>query len=254
MKTRALSLLGAAAVLATLLVSGAATSASGQIPEKFTNLKIFPPDISQADLVASMRGMSGALGVRCDFCHARAEGQAHPDWASDAKEEKVAARIMLEMTRMLNAEQLPKLPERHEGVQITCRTCHRGQPVPYAIEDLLSNAYQKGGLDSLASKYESLRAKYHGYDTYNFGSSMLPDLAQRIGGHDKPTETARIAEYNLKWFPESGYTYYVLGQAHASAGDEEAGIRDLNKAITLDPELKGRVERALEEIKQKRGK
>ena len=56
----------------------------------------------------------------CGFCH---EGE---DYASDAKPAKNAARLMLRMTRHINADWTSHVKE--SGV--TCFTCHRGQPVP----------------------------------------------------------------------------------------------------------------------------
>jgi thioredoxin reductase len=41
----------------------------GQIPDKFTNLKVLPKDISKQELQSTMRGFAFALGVRCEHCH-----------------------------------------------------------------------------------------------------------------------------------------------------------------------------------------
>jgi hypothetical protein len=51
----------------TLLVSIPAARAGAQVPEKFTNLKVFPKDVAKQDLVGAMREFSSALGVRCGY-------------------------------------------------------------------------------------------------------------------------------------------------------------------------------------------
>jgi len=50
---------------ALLVCSGA----NGQNPDKFTNLKVLPKDISKQELQTTMRGFAFALGVRCEHCH-----------------------------------------------------------------------------------------------------------------------------------------------------------------------------------------
>src|SRR6478672_6089274 len=91
----------------------------------YKNLKIFPKDISRADLLSNMKFFSQSLGVRCTFCHVGAEGQPLTtfDFASDAKEEKLTARKMLVMAHRINSQDF--------GIQmggepkVTCFTCHR---------------------------------------------------------------------------------------------------------------------------------
>ena len=56
----------------------------------------------------------------CNFCH------AGEDYASDAKPQKDAARLMLRMVRHLNAD----WGQHVQPSGVTCYTCHRGQPVP----------------------------------------------------------------------------------------------------------------------------
>lgn len=103
---------------------------------KPTNLQVLPKDISGKDLIAIMHGFSGDLGVHCNFCH-EVNAQTHrPDFASDAKPEKAAARIMLRMTNEIDVKYLTELPE-HEHAdpaehmdKIGCGTCHRGHTEP----------------------------------------------------------------------------------------------------------------------------
>jgi hypothetical protein len=59
--------------------------ARAQFPEKFTNLKVLPKDISRADLQSTMRGFALALNVRCEHCHVEKVGgkKSEMDFAAD---------------------------------------------------------------------------------------------------------------------------------------------------------------------------
>ncbi len=97
----------------------------------FKNLKVFPKDISRADLLASMKFFSQSLGVRCTYCHVGTEGQPLStfEFASDAKDHKNTARAMMAMVAMINEKALPAatgLPD----AKVTCFTCHRGSTKP----------------------------------------------------------------------------------------------------------------------------
>ena len=72
------------------------------------------------------------LGVNCAFCHAEEKGSHRPDYASDEKPEKEIARSMMRMTLELN-KKFFKLKRPAIGaptLEITCNTCHNGQPHP----------------------------------------------------------------------------------------------------------------------------
>ncbi|MBW8685317.1 c-type cytochrome [Chitinophaga rhizophila] len=113
----------------------AATLCSLSLPpeEKAKNLKVLPKNISHDDLIKEMRGYNKALGVKCDYCHAKqADNPQKMDFASDAKEEKEIARDMLKMTYRIN-KKFFKSGKDEKGMQVmtvTCYTCHNGQKEP----------------------------------------------------------------------------------------------------------------------------
>ena len=96
----------------------------------FKNLKVFPKDISRANLLANMKLFSQSLGVRCTYCHVGTEGQPLStfDFASDAKQKKLIARDMLRMAHRLNTD-LPGITGDPSS-KISCFTCHRGSTKP----------------------------------------------------------------------------------------------------------------------------
>lgn len=95
---------------------------------EWENLKVLPQDISKEDLEKVMKGYNTALGVKCSYCHAPAEGKDGLDFASDAKKEKEFARHMIVMTRKINAENFnwENDPNPENINVVTCTMCHRG--------------------------------------------------------------------------------------------------------------------------------
>lgn len=113
---------------------------------QFKNLQVFPRDIPRDELIAAMRTFTRSLGVRCNHCHVvtATEPKEVLDFASDAKEEKKVARVMIHMTTELNTTWLhrvemaeghneamqPVEPQQAVSGRINCWTCHRGQAEP----------------------------------------------------------------------------------------------------------------------------
>jgi hypothetical protein len=98
-------------ILLSLVAACGVMPASGQIPDKFTNLQVLPKDISKGGLLDVMKGFTSGLGVRCQHCHIGEEGKPLTtfDFVSDAKETKQTARVMLRMVQAINSEHLAKI-------------------------------------------------------------------------------------------------------------------------------------------------
>src|SRR5215470_8328570 len=108
-------------LLITFALLGA--SARAQAPPK--NLQVLPKDTSSADVISMMRGFSFALNVRCEFCHAAKSGSDSEglDFASDEKETKRTARVMLRMTEAINHDFVSKVAKT-PAAPVECFTCH----------------------------------------------------------------------------------------------------------------------------------
>lgn len=119
------------ALILAVVVLGLSTAASSQIPDKFTNLQVFPKDIPKENLVNAMKGFAMGLGVRCSFCH---EGEGNDlstyNFASDSNEHKKVAREMLRMTMEINQKFISKVAHDKPDVTVRCVTCHRGKEAP----------------------------------------------------------------------------------------------------------------------------
>ena len=92
--------------------------------ETYKNVQVLT-DVSAAEFMRLQEAITQWVSPRqgCSFCH------AGDDWASDAVPAKRAARVMLRMTRHINAD----WSNHVAGAGVTCYTCHRGQPVPAEI-------------------------------------------------------------------------------------------------------------------------
>ena len=100
------------------------------------NLKVFPKETTQAQILPTMRAFEAALGVECGYCH-QWQGQGNPtnDFSADVKPQKEIARAMLRMVMAANDMIKPAVTATNirtaaQVQQVTCATCHRGEPIP----------------------------------------------------------------------------------------------------------------------------
>jgi photosynthetic reaction center cytochrome c subunit len=87
----------------------------------YKNVRVLT-ELDAGEFMRTMAAMTQWVspGQGCDFCH------SGTDFASDAKPAKAVARVMLQMTRHINADW-----RDHVGpAGVTCYSCHQGQPMP----------------------------------------------------------------------------------------------------------------------------
>ena len=118
------------------------TPAAAPVQSEHKNLKVLPRELTRDQLVAIMRTFTRGLGVRCNHCHVvtATEPKEVLDFASDAKEEKRVARVMIQMTQQINKDWLERVeaaeghPETKSAAfeqwRVHCWTCHRGKTEP----------------------------------------------------------------------------------------------------------------------------
>lgn len=117
--------------------AGAGGARAGGGGRGFTNLTVLPRDIPQPQLIALMQGFEAALGVTCEHCHVFL-GQGNPmnNMASDDKQAKKTARLMLLAARDFNAKLTPAdLGKQAANITpVMCGTCHRGKAIPDYVQ------------------------------------------------------------------------------------------------------------------------
>lgn len=89
--------------------------------DEYSNVQVLG-DLSKAEFARLMLSFKAwvAPDEGCGYCH------DVPDYASDAKTTKLAARAMIQMTREINTAWAPHV----KATGVTCFTCHRGQAIP----------------------------------------------------------------------------------------------------------------------------
>ena len=167
--------------LAPVLLCLVAVPAMAQIPDEFTNLKIFPKDIGKRELVSVMRQFAGALGVRCNHCHKGPENLEGMDFATDELETKRVTRAMMKMTGEINDE---LLAGDRPGVVAASALRHlspRGIARPEQLGDILEAALEADGVDGAIARFQELRGEHYGAGSYDFGAGTLNGLAETAG-------------------------------------------------------------------------
>jgi hypothetical protein len=95
-----------------------------------TNLKVLPKDTTGDQINVIMHGFEAALGVECEYCHARNPETKRNDFASDANPVKDKARVMIKVADTINTQFLSQLNNPKPENPVTCGTCHRGVAHP----------------------------------------------------------------------------------------------------------------------------
>jgi tetratricopeptide (TPR) repeat protein len=249
------------------------------------NLQVLPKETPGQDVVALMQQFTRALGVQCTYCHVemtapllsaeeaaaqaaaappaaargRGRGRGGPqmDYAADDKRQKQTARVMLTLTNDLNARiaTLSTLPGLRKPaadlVRVECATCHRGVPNPQLLPELLSQTMTGKGEAAAVALYRDLRQQYFGTEAYDFRESVLLDLGRQSLATQKPDDALAWLQLNTEFYPNSAESYVVLAQVHARKRDQAAAIKDLQKAIKLDPD-NGAAKRQLAKLQSQR--
>ena len=232
-------------LLAGVSVSTQTPGGGGQqAPAPFTNLQVWPKDTSRAVIMQFMNAFGDSLGVTCNYCHVEQGGKL--DFASDAKREKVVARQMILLRDSINvvlpaivgkpAGAGPTSVDGHPGapVRVLCSSCHRGLPIPRSIADEITMAAPSGGPAGLA-KFKELRGKYFGGQQYDFTENALIGIANRSTTAKAYDDAMAYLQTNLEYYPKSARTYQAMAQTKNAKGDKPGAIKDLEKAVELDP-------------------
>jgi tetratricopeptide (TPR) repeat protein len=223
-----------------------AVGAAAQIPDKFTNLRVLPKDISRKDLVMAMRGWATALGVRCGHCHTGGNPDTLQgvDFASDAKWEKRTAREMLRMVLAVEADYLRKIEPRPVGtgerapapVALACITCHHGLTRPETLDAAVERVLLAEGPEAAVRTYKDLRAKYLDRGSYDFSERSMNTLAERLMQQKRNRDAALLLEASAEFNPEAGWLQHLLGEARLADGDRAGARTAFTRALALSPE------------------
>ncbi len=227
-----------------------AAQAPGKFPpDSLVNVKVFPRTTPVIEVVGAMRNITGALGVRCQFCHVGEEGMplARFDFAKDEKRTKLVARQMMRMVEEIN-RRVDTLPHgddhEHHAVTVTCATCHRGVNRPVPLAQLIVDAATAGGADSGIRLYRDLRRRYYGRDAYDFGEGTLDAVALRLGRAGRFDDAFAILALNEEQYPGQPGAAVARGNVTLIKGDTAGAAAAFREALRRDStsfEARGRL-------------
>ncbi len=210
-----------------------------QIPDHYTNLTVLPKTISKEDLIKVMRNFTEGLGVRCNFCHVGEEGKplSSYDFASDDKDNKGKARIMLKMTNKINEDYLSDLKEFGGGnvLEVKCITCHHGLNEPKTLAQELNGVIKRKGIEDAISTYHELYKQYYGGFSYNFKDNSLAELTHMLIDEKNYDAAIKISNLNIETYPNSGLAYFTLGESYEASGDKIKALENVQKSLELSP-------------------
>jgi hypothetical protein len=247
--------------IALLAAVFAAGSVAAQVPDKFTNLQVLPKDTPKPELTSMMRGFAFALDVRCNYCHAqKADGKGF-DFASDEKQTKKTARVMMKMVAAINQDYIAKLPPPTtvpaEGtattppaagaasspsstatpVKVQCVTCHHGLALPRTLNSVLAETIEAKGIDAATAQYAELRKEFSGGAQYDFGETSLNQLTESLIAQKKTKEAVEIMEMSFAAnHPDTVWSYHMLAMAHQANGQDAEALADYRKVVELHPD------------------
>jgi photosynthetic reaction center cytochrome c subunit/tetratricopeptide repeat protein len=226
----------AASLAAAQPPAGGAGQRGGQPPPPMTNLQIIPKDTPRPQVIATMQSFTQALGVQCAYCHIDEGRGGRQDFAADDKPTKKTARQMMILARDIN-DKLPAVVSKtaNDTTRVGCSTCHHGLAIPKQLSTVLATTVTDKSLEAAVAQYRELRTKYYGSAAYDFSEGSLVSMAQQAIAADRADNALAWLNLNLEFYPKSSRTYQIMAQAHQRKNDKDTAIRDLEKAVELDP-------------------
>ena len=207
------------------------------------NLTFFPKDFTAQQILPVMQNFNAALGVNCGYCHVFDGPPAtNPknDFASDDKETKKKARVMLALARDVNMKLQSELGKpAAELTNVQCITCHRGVAIPKQLVTIVMETAGKEGVNKAVAQYNDLRKQYYGAQAYDFSDATLFNAATQSLAANKPDDAIAFAQTNVAYHANSARSYQVMSQAFQRKNDKDKAIWALERAVELDPMNQG---------------
>src|SRR5262245_56579639 len=241
--------LSAAALIVFSTARPSRAQTQWQWPEKPKNLQVLNKDWPGSRLSPVMTGFTGALGVRCSYCHVGDEGKdlSTYDFASDANPNKNRTREMLRMLGDVNAHLKKLEPSGDRRVNMWCHTCHRGRPRPMTLEEELAEQYRAKGIDAAINHYQELKKNYFDRGAYDFSERSLNSFGYDLLDKDY-SAAIRIFTLNTQMFASSANVWDSLAEAQLRAGNSKLARRYYETSLRLDPR-NDNARRQLEKLK-----
>jgi hypothetical protein len=184
-----------------------------------------------------MRGFTGALGVRCAYCHEGEDGQPLStfDFASDANPNKDRARAMYRLLGAVN-DHLDEIEPSGEGVNMWCHTCHQGKPRPQTLAEAIGERARDGGGAAAVAYFRELRTAYYGGPGYDFRPASVGQVAFGLVEAGEEEAGLELAQLNVSHHPEAWEAHVSLGDVLGQRGDASGSRAAYERALELSPD------------------
>ena len=215
-------------------------------PDSLVNVQVIPKNTQPVQVWGMMRNIAGGLGVSCTFCHVGSDTMPleRIDFASDQKRNKLVARQMMRLVQEVNSR-LDTIPARPTpALTVTCATCHRGVSRPVPLATIVTETATAAGADSAIRVYRSLRDRFYGRDSYDFGELSLNSAAFRTSRAGKIDDGLALLRLNEQFYPNTAALSIVRGNIALMRADTAAAAAAFREAIRRDPkndEARGRL-------------
>ena len=157
-----------------ILKSDPVNSDSGKTAGEFyKNIKALK-DIPASRLIPTMHFIEASLGMNCGNCHVR-DREKGWEFDKDNKPEKRKARKMIEMMNSINEHSF----KGHQ--EVTCFTCHRGNPDPQKVPDVQTVASLRAEKTAEESEDNIIKVT----DRLNTAEQIINKYISKIGGKDQ---------------------------------------------------------------------
>ena len=215
-------------------------------PDSLVNVQVIAKTTAPVQVWGMMRNIAGGLGVSCTFCHVGNDTSPleQIDFASDQKRNKLVARQMMRLVQEVNAR-LDTIPARPTPtVTVNCATCHCGVSRPVPLATIITEVATTAGSDSAIRTYQSLRKRYYGQDSYDFGEISLNSAAFRTARGGKIDDALALLKLNEQLYPNAAALSIVRGNIALMRADTVGAAAAFREAIRRDPandEARGRL-------------
>lgn len=98
-------------------------------------------------------------------------------------------------------------------------------------------ACDNGGIDSLVAEFQSLRDKYYGRHTYDFGERVLSRIGGTLEALGDISAAIQVLKLNVDYFPQSSTNFAQIAFAHLELADITSAIENLETAIKISPNV-----------------
>ena len=102
------------------------------------------------------------------------------------------------------------------------------------MQQVLLNTSRSAGADSAQAVYQSLRQRYYGSGSYDFGEVPLADVAGAIHTAGNIKDALRFHALNTQMNPTSTFALRQLAQTHLAAGDTTSAIASYERALSVN--------------------